>query len=141
MFDRYMCSVGVLSAGVFHKRLSDYIYNVAVEERRGAVLYDVLEPRNSESATLFGVELAFQNQLRFLPAPFDGLGLYANYTFSDSEARFPGREGEPASLPGQARHVGNVALSYEKRGFSGRVGSVATVKASRSTTAATAQGI
>lgn len=67
-----------------------------------------------------GLELAFQNQLKFLPAPFDGLGLYANYTFTDSSARFPGRN-EDSTLPGQSRHVGNVALSYEKSGFQGRV--------------------
>jgi TonB-dependent receptor len=122
MFERYLSSVGVVSAGVFHKRLTDYIYDFSFEEARRGGDYDVTEPRNGDAATLVGAELAFQSQLRFLPAPFDGFGLYANYTFTDSEAEFPGREGEKATLPGQARHVGNLALSYEKHGFSGRVG-------------------
>ena len=65
--------------------------------------------------------MALQSRLSFLPAPLDGLGFFGNYTFTDSEAVFPDREGESASLPGQSRHVGNLALSYEKGGFSGRV--------------------
>src|SRR6185295_3003658 len=49
----------------------------------------------------------------------DGIGVYANYTFSDSTAHFPQHSGD-STLPGQSRHVGNLAASYEKYGFSGR---------------------
>lgn len=65
------------------------------------------------------VALFMQNQLRFLPSPFNGIGVYANYTFSDSTAHFPNHKGD-STLPGQSRHVGNVAASYEKGGFVGR---------------------
>jgi TonB-dependent receptor len=118
--ERYFESVGVLSAGLFYKSLSDYIYVFNTEEEFQGDEFDVLQPRNGEEASVFGFELALQRQLDFLPSPLDGLGLYANYTFTDSEASFPGREGEKATLPGQSRHVGNVALSYEKGGFQGR---------------------
>jgi TonB-dependent receptor len=121
MGEHYLESVGVLSAGVFYKDLSDYIYLFNTEEDFQGDEFDVLQPRNGESASIKGIELAVQSQLGFLPRPLDGLGLYANYTFTDSEAAFPGREGEKASLPGQSRHVGNVALSYERGGFMGRV--------------------
>ena len=47
-------------------------------------------------------------------------GVYANYTFTDSSAKFPNHAGDSA-LPRQSRHVGNLAASYEKRGFQGRV--------------------
>jgi TonB-dependent receptor len=119
--EHYFESVGVVSAGVFHKRLDNYIYLFNFEEDFEGDEFDVLQPRNGESATVTGFEVAFQRQLDFLASPFDGLGLYANYTFTDSEAEFPGREGAAASLPGQSRHVGNLALSYEKGGFLGRV--------------------
>ncbi len=78
------------------------------------------QPLNGDAASLWGMELAFQNQLRFLPAPFDGLGVYANYTWTDSSAKFPGREGEDARLPGQSAHLGNLSLWYEKYGFSAK---------------------
>lgn len=117
--ERYFESVGVVSGGFFYKKLSDYIYFVQFEEDAFGDEYDVTQPRNGDSATLWGLELAFQNQLRFLPAPFNGIGIYANYTFTDSTASFPDRD-ETATLPGQSRHIGNFALSYEQRGFAAR---------------------
>src|SRR5262249_32450426 len=52
--------------------------------------------------------------------PFSGIGVYENYPFSYSTAPFPNHQGD-STLPGQSRHVGNVAASYEKAGFTGRV--------------------
>jgi TonB-dependent receptor len=118
--ERYFTSVGVVSAGVFYKRLTDYIYAFTLQQSIGGTQYQVTQPQNGDTASVRGIELALQNQLRFLPAPFDGIGLYANYTFSDSTAHFPQHQGA-STLPGQSKHVGNVAVSYEKRGFSGRV--------------------
>jgi outer membrane receptor protein involved in Fe transport len=69
---------------------------------------------------VFGLETALQNQLTFLPGPLDGIGIYLNYTFTDSSASFPSHAGD-STLPGQSRHVGNVAASYEKGGFMGRM--------------------
>lgn len=120
MAEHYLEAVGVLSAGIFYKHLSDYIYPFRFRETVRGDVFDVTQPQNGESASLWGVEVAVQNQLRFLPAPFDGLGLYANYTWTDSSAKFPGRSGGDATLPGQSTHVGNVAVSFERRGFSAR---------------------
>jgi TonB-dependent receptor len=116
--ERYFKSVGSVSAGVFYKRLADYIYVYTTPQTLGATLYQTTQPLNGDAASVRGVEVALQNQLRFLPPPFNGLGVYANYTFTDSVAAIPGHEG--ARLPGQSRHVGNLAASYEKSGFSGR---------------------
>lgn len=121
MAERYFSSLGMVSAGVFYKSLSDYIYVFRTEQGIGGDTYEVTQPRNGERATLWGVELAYQSQFRSLPAPWDGLGLYLNYTWTDSEAVFPDREGSKATLPGQSKSLGNVALSYEKSGFSGRL--------------------
>src|SRR5262249_16024083 len=74
---------------------------------------------NGDAATVSGAEITLQNQLRFLPRPFDGLGVYANYTFTTSSAAIPNHSG--ATLPGQSRHMGNVAVFYEHGGFSGRL--------------------
>jgi outer membrane receptor protein involved in Fe transport len=66
-----------------------------------------------------GFEFAYQNRFAKLPAPWDGLGLYFNYTWVDGEADYPDRPAAP--LQGQAEQTGNLALSYEKGGFSGQV--------------------
>jgi TonB-dependent receptor len=120
LVEHYFKSVGVISAGVFFKNLNDYIYTFTLQQQINGVQYQVTQPLNGDSASVRGLEVALQNQLRFLPSPFNGIGIYANYTFSDSTAHFPQHAGD-STLPGQSRHVGNLAASYEKRGFSGRV--------------------
>ena len=118
--EHYFKSVGVVSAGVFYKHLQDYIYVFTFDRPINNTIYHYTQPLNGETASIHGVELALQNQLTFLPRPFDGLGIYLNYTFTDSDATFPQHVGG-STLPGQSRHVGNIAVSYEKAGFQGRM--------------------
>ena len=101
------------------------------QQQINGVQYQVTQPLNGEAATVRGVEVALQNQLRFLPGPLDGIGVYANYTFSDSTAHFPQHSGD-STLPGQSRHVGNLAASYEKAGSAGARRSTSTVRTSTS---------
>lgn len=121
LYERYFASVGVLSVGAFYKDLTDYIYFFRNEEIFDGEEFEVTTPLNGDDAELLGFELAYVHHLRFLPGPFDGLGVHFNYTYTDSEATFPDREGDKATLPGQSETLGNVALSYEKAGFSARV--------------------
>jgi len=72
LFERYFTSVGVVSGGFFFKRLHDYIFPFRLQEQNFGELYEVTQPRNGDAASLWGAEFAFQNQLRFLPKPFDG---------------------------------------------------------------------
>lgn len=55
-----------------------------------------------------------------MPAPFDGIGIYSNYTYADSSADLPFGEGS-TQLPGTSRSIYNVGLSYEKHGINARV--------------------
>lgn len=120
MYERYLQSVGLFSAGVFWKSLEDYIYPLRTTEERNGDEYEVLQPFNGETATLRGAELALQSRFSKLPAPFDSLGIYVNYTWTDSKAQFPDRDGD-STLPGQASRVGNAALTWERNGFSARM--------------------
>ena len=116
LLEHYDRRIGVLSAGAFYKRLSNPIFLFTEDNDLGGA---TSQPRNVESAEIRGVEIAVQQQLRMLPSPLDGLGVWANYTYTDSEAELPG--GRTARLAGQAAHVFNTALSYERGGFSGQV--------------------
>ena len=121
MAERYFRSVGLVSAGFFHKSIANFIFPFRFEEERAGESYDVTQPQNGQTASVTGVELAVQNQLRFLPPPFDGIGLFANYTFTTSTAELPERTADSLHLPGQVRHSGNLSAWYEKGGFSARV--------------------
>src|SRR5699024_5766464 len=63
-------------------------------------------------------------QLTFLPGFASGFGIYANYTYTWSNAEILGETDDVVqeiTLPGQAEHIAQLALSYEQGGFSGRV--------------------
>lgn len=116
MFERYSGSVGVISAGVFHKRLDKPVFVVTVDNEFGG---ETSQPVNATTGEITGVELAFQHRLTALPGALSGLGIYGNYTWTDSKAVQPG--GRETRLAGQAEHAANVGLSYEKGRFSGQV--------------------
>ncbi len=116
LFEHYDRRIGVLSAGFFYKSLEDPIFPFVEENELGG---ETTQPRNIDSGEIMGVEFALQQQLTFLPAPLDGLGIYGNYTYTDSEATLPG--GRRTRLAGQSAHVFNTAVSYERGGFSGQL--------------------
>ena len=116
LFEHYDSRIGVMSAGVFYKSLNDPIFPFTEENDLGG---NTVQPRNIDSGEIRGVEFALQQQLSWLPAPLDGLGVYGNYTYTDSDATLPG--GRETRLGGQSAHVVNTALSYERAGFSGQI--------------------
>ena len=110
-----------LSGGLFYKSITDNIFIARFQEEREGETFTVAAPQNVEQANLFGFEGLFQNASQFLPSPLDGLGILDNYTWVTSRADLPGRLGMRSDLPGQAKSIYNLSISYEKHGFSGRI--------------------
>ncbi len=119
MWEKYLQPIGILSAGVFYKDLTDYIYIFQVDDVIDGEDVEITQPRNGDKGTLAGLELAFQNQFTDWNGFWGGFGLYGNYTYIDSDAKYPDRES--TSLPGQSEHVGNLAVVYEKYGVTTRL--------------------
>lgn len=132
LFEHYLSNVGVVSAGVFWKQLDGFIYNSVRFNQpylgNQQILVDVVQANNGDIANLLGFEFAWQHNLRFLPGALSGLGVYFNYTYTQSSASIQSRladSGNPTLkeeivLPGQARHLGNATLMYEYKKFSFR---------------------
>src|SRR5699024_919228 len=124
MAEYYFSSIGILSAGAFYKHIRNFIYTANFEfDQAPYVGYETTQPINGEDADLVGFEVALQKQLTFLPGFANGFGIYANYTYTWSEARLLTESGSyrTVQLPGQAQNMGNLAISYEKYGFTGRI--------------------
>jgi len=142
MAEKYFQSVGMFSAGVFYKNLNDFIYtyrsdsfnqdnfNAAFPDQANPIQagenWKFMQQRNGDQVNLFGVEVAFQRQLDFIPGKFfKGLGIYVNYTYTHSEAKgITNADGEirkNMELPGSAPHMFNGSLSWENERFSARV--------------------
>ena len=121
----YLDSLGVLSASVFHKDIKNFAYEFEIDGDANADPdypgYAVTTFQNGSDGKISGLELAYQQQLTFLPAPFEGFGVMANITFLDSEATYPTRPGEKLPFIGQSDQVGNLALTYEAGKFFGRL--------------------
>jgi TonB-dependent receptor len=121
MFDYYLRPLGVVSVGLYYKQLSDVIFSTTgLREFEGEDGWDVTQPENGDRGRVFGVELNWQQVFSMLPAPMDGLGVFANYTYADSEADLPRGFGE-VRLPGQSDHTYNAGIFYEIGGFSTRL--------------------
>lgn len=128
MGEHYFKSVGIISGGLFHKTLNDFIYNYQTrnynDPKSGSTYDRYSQPRNGAKATLLGFEFAFQRQLDFLPGALKGLGVYANYTYTSSDIKDLGieeREEETLALPGTAPHTVNGSLSFDSKKVSFRI--------------------
>lgn len=118
----YMEPLGLFSAAVFYKDLDNFIYGQTVfGPFRDIEDAEITTFRNGESGDILGLELSYQKQLSDLPEPFDGLGVYANVTLTDSSADVlpaeDGDEGRTLDFIKQSEIIGNLALTYEKGGF------------------------
>ena len=133
-FEWYFGDVGLFSIGVFYKDIEDFIVRADVADRIdltpfiGSTAVDdaeVIQPINGDQASVLGAEISFTRRFSGLPAPFDGLLVTANATFSDSEAEIALRD-EDIDLPGQSDTVANLILGYEKGPLSMRLSSTFT---------------
>jgi iron complex outermembrane receptor protein len=68
---------------------------------------------NGPGTSVAGAELSYQQNFTFLPAPFDGLGVLANYTYMDTHGSQP--------LQGASKNNYTASLYYEKGRFGGRL--------------------
>jgi TonB-dependent receptor len=115
--EHYFSSLGVVSAAFFYKDIKNFTYQKLVPGGDAATGYDLSTFVNGDTGHILGLELAYAQQFRFLPRPFDGFGVQANYTATQSSARFPSRPGENLPFIGQSKSIGNLALTYEKNGL------------------------
>ncbi|MEW6509172.1 MAG: TonB-dependent receptor [Bacteroidota bacterium] len=114
MGEKYFENIGIVSLGLFYKNIKDFIY-VHVQDNYSYLGKDfkLFQPRNGGKAALFGFEASFQRQLDFLPSFLKNLGLYFNYTYTNSETDNPAYGGKKIDLPGTSPNTLNAALTYQ----------------------------
>jgi TonB-dependent receptor len=122
----YLKPVGLLSAGVFRKQISRFIYTsrgkiiTAADPEYDPFFHGYVENtmRNGGRAAINGLELSYEQQLRFLPAPFDGLRINLNYTRMDMEANYDsGLPRTTKEVPNFVPTAFNARLRYNYRGL------------------------
>ena len=125
LLEHYFSNVGLIQGGFFYKALTDPIYSIVTPATSGtyAGLNENL-PVNGPSAHIVGFEATWQQRLKFLPGPLNGMGVRANYGYTTSLANFPagfGRTDHPTLLR-TAPNNWNFDVTYDKKGLSARMG-------------------
>ncbi|MDW3711042.1 MULTISPECIES: TonB-dependent receptor [unclassified Pseudomonas] len=119
--EHYLGRAGVVSAFVFYKDIDNFIYNTDLAGSGAWATFDEANTfANGDNAKLYGLELAYSQKFDWLPAPWNGLLLGANATFSRSDASIEGFDQASGrtlerdiDLPNQSDTVGNLMLGWE----------------------------
>lgn len=118
-FEYYTGKTSLIAGAIFTKSVKDFIATTTSEQIfagfESAGLIRSTRPDNVDSAEVKGFEVGIQQFFDTLPAPFDGFGIIANYTYSDSSSS----NGFP--LVAVSKHSYNLVGLYEKGRLSARV--------------------
>jgi len=122
----YFEPIGVVSANLFHTRITDFIYNASSTIGSGQdngfdgefAGYTLNSRANGGSATIKGIELNYQQQLSFLPGLLRHLSVFANYTFLRTQGSYGGSATAPTTkLVGFVPESANGGLSFSHFGL------------------------
>jgi len=126
LIEHYFQPLGIIQGGYFYKQLSNPIYATSsllgpTDPNAG---FRLLQSINGPSAHTQGIELSLEQHFSFLPGLLRGLGLSANYSYTQSSVTFPaffspanaGGEGriDHPSLPRQAPNTWNISPTYDR---------------------------
>jgi iron complex outermembrane receptor protein len=128
----YFADYSIASIGLFTKNIEAFVQSQGVPtpfpgvidpDTNQPLVLTAFRPLNTGKSDMVGVELSFQRTFAdFLPAPFDGLGVVANYTYIDSGSDFKNdKTGASYSLPGLSENTLNFTLFYEKGPVGARI--------------------
>jgi TonB-dependent receptor len=127
--ERILGDDGALSAYVFHKDIKNFTYTTNLAgSGQWANYTSAITYANGDKASVKGLELAYTQPLRMLPAPFNRLivGTNGSLTRSDADvARYDTAakrmRSRSIALPGQSDRVLNLMLVYEQGPLSTRL--------------------
>lgn len=110
----YFQENGLLSAGYFYKDIESFIGTESRQVEHNGQTYTLTQPVNRNQAVIQGFELGYQQPFTFLPGPFDGFGVVANYTYTDSSYEEQLDDGAITyGLPENSKHSYNLIAYYE----------------------------
>ncbi len=128
LYDHYFSTFGVFSVGYFYKFLHNPIVTTQSDLLNytppggTAGNYQVSQPVNAGHGWLTGIEVAYLQHFSSLPGAWGGLGLSANYGFTQSRAfGIPNRSDHPM-LPRTSPNAFNISPTYDRGRVSLRVG-------------------
>jgi TonB-dependent receptor len=127
--EHYFNTVGVVQGGFFFKQISDPIVTTTHLLTSGPYQgFVAAEPINLPSAYIGGLELNWEQHFKHLPGALNGLGIFANYGYSFSQAKYIWVDGngnqqqQDRALPRQAPNTLNINPTYDYKNLTVRMG-------------------
>ncbi len=139
IFLSFYNKVGLFTIGGFYKELGniDYIRRSRITSQGKYFGFSIIQPVNAQDiSTVKGIEVDIQTNLRFLPSPWNGILIGANFSVMRSKTYYPlfdiGRDPQTGfayiidtvrtgPMPGQAEKLANLSIGYERKKFSARL--------------------
>jgi TonB-dependent receptor len=127
--ERMLGADGAMSAYLYAKDIKNFTYTTDLAGSAAWAGYtSATSYANGEQARVRGIELAYSQSLRQLPAPWNGIMLGANASVNHARAtigRFDKASGGQLTrqirLPGQSKRIVNLMLGYERGPLSTRL--------------------
>ncbi|RUL74457.1 TonB-dependent receptor [Dyella choica] len=138
-WEKYFGKSSYVAVAVFNKNLLNYIYDKTVLDfdfaKAGYVndnpslpptsnIGSFTRPQNGTGGKMRGLELSGALEGGLATPALDGFGIQANFSLTNSTlpvSAVSSIPGSPSTLPGLSRKVANLALYYEKYGWSARI--------------------
>jgi TonB-dependent receptor len=119
LYEKYLPNVGMIEAGYFYKQITQPIYlEQYVVPSTGSSLSQLYsgdeaqQEVNGDHAYVQGIEMAYQQRLKFLPSYLGNARINTNFTYTNSKNyNLVGRTDTPP-LVGQAPYSWNIGPSY-----------------------------
>lgn len=128
MGEYFLKNIGLITAGVFYKGISDYIFRDLSVEKINNIDYIVTQPKNIKDASLLGFEMGITKRFTEWNGFFGGFGLDFNASVINSKlevSRYDAQGNVTATdettLPNQSKLLFNSSVFYEKYGFMFRI--------------------
>jgi len=112
----YFAPGSALIGGAFYKDITTFVFQQTRNFNLDGQVYRLTAPQNGGAAHVAGIEIAYQQLFKMLPAPFDGLGFQANYTHTASKGTYALSDGTTFrdALTDVASDSFNLTAFYEK---------------------------
>lgn len=123
----YFGQASLLSVALFDKDINSFttqtVTPITIDVFGVPTAGTLSQPQNGQDGKVRGFELNYQHALRFLPAPFDGLGIQANYTYATSDTPVADElnPGKTLPLANLSKNSYNLVGYYEDDRLSMRV--------------------
>ncbi|MBB5207863.1 TonB-dependent receptor [Chiayiivirga flava] len=133
-WEKYFAERGYVSLAYFYKDLRTYVYDLTTSfDTAGLPIPDGYEgptpdpvgfytrPANGEGGTIKGYEFSLSVPFDLFTPALEGFGFIANYSDTSSSIKRLGPDGPDEPIAGLSEKVQNIAVYFERAGFSTRV--------------------